>query len=438
MVFVLVSTVFCGDTLGREMPGGNSDIMVRPGLQADRDARSVTLLAKSTGLIPSGNPPEFILVAPNSGHDYESIAVSQARAGDLHDALVFIGMPEGRACDPAALRFWPKGERVVVTFRWTAADGSTTREAKAEQLLRDNRLSGPSPNSDWVFVSERRAGEAGHTNRMACAADALEPNSIISTYNEPATVLDVPRKAQQGTEYGHILLNPENLIPANAAIEVRIRPEDTNGVRRVVDMDLNIRPGTGKDSAPVFDLRDGKALNLKGATINEALRVFSDLNDAGKDPFVAISFDAALTAEQVRSVSGVISAIETEKGIRAEPPPADQLFYRAFLPEEKNRDRQQRLAQPWEVRFEHDGNGVKTTLIQIKESWPEQGIKPDLTVETVPTPKPEDLKRALAERGPGMPVILAFVPGDLRYGEIMRFLGPLLPEYGTVFVFVEK
>jgi hypothetical protein len=107
------------------------------------------------------------------------------------------------------------------------------------------------------------------------------------------------------------------------------------------------------------------------------------------------------------------------------------------MPDEKNRDRRQRLAQPWELRFTRAGGRLETTLVQIKESWPEEGITPDLTVEETPVQSPEALKREIGARGPGLPVILVFAPADLTYGELMRFLRPLLPDYRTVFIFVE-
>jgi hypothetical protein len=410
------------------------DVMKRPGLIADRIAHRITLSARPTGLAPSGNPPEFLLVGPNSGHDYEAVAVSQAQAGDVHDALVFIGMPEGRPYSTDKLQLWPKGERANIKFRWSV-DGKAAREMSVCRLLRDNRTGQPPPDAGWVFVSARARDREEKEKRTVCMADVYEPNSIISTYNEPATVFDLPRMAPQGAEYGHILLNPEMLIPTNAALEVVIEPEHTDGFRRVVDMKLGVKPGGGDTS--LFDLRGGP-VNLNGAAINKALEAFSALNDAGHDPFVTVSFDAGLTIRQAQVVCGVLNAIETEKGIRVEPPPAGEVFYRAFLPDEKNREREQRLAQPWELRFEQAGDGLRTTLVQIKESWREESTKPDLVVEKIPTPAPEDLKRELATRGPGMRVILVFAPGDMRYGELVRFLGPVLDEYQTIFVFVEK
>lgn len=39
--------------------------------------------------------------------------------------------------------------------------------------------------------------------------------------------------------------------------------------------------------------------------------------------------------------------------------------------------------------------------------------------------------------GPGLPVLLVFVPGDLAYRDLKAFLAPLRPTHPTVFLFVD-
>ena len=82
---------------------GNSDVLVLPGLVADRKERKVDILVEATGLA-GGAVAEFLLVDQSSSHGYEALLWSFAKPSDVHAALLFIGLRPGAPYNPRALR----------------------------------------------------------------------------------------------------------------------------------------------------------------------------------------------------------------------------------------------------------------------------------------------------------------------------------------------
>ena len=194
----------------------NQDLFVRPGLVADRAARSVRVYGESVRLNP-GDPVEFALIAETSGKDYEAQAVSFALPSAVHEALEFIGLKPGAPVDATALRFWPRGERVKVTIEVLATNGAATALGRAESTVVDTRTGKPLPEAGFVFCGSRwttATEDAGSSTDRVYAADVFSPNSIISVYNERNSVLDVPRRAAQGEVYTFQVPNPERRLPA--------------------------------------------------------------------------------------------------------------------------------------------------------------------------------------------------------------------------------
>lgn len=414
------------------------DTLVLPGLVADRQSKTVRISAESLGLDKSGSPPEFFLISQKSGHDYEALAVSFAKPSDVHKALVFIGMRRGRPVDPGSLRFWPKGERVIVTFACTN-ESRALSPTRVEELLIDSRTGKNLPGSGLVFTGSTTVASPVDATRTLYSADVHEPNSIAANYNEATSVLDVPRQAPQGAAYDRTSVNPELLLPKGSLIEVVMEPEYRDGKVRVKDLLLVVRGAGENGLAADVSAKDGRKL-LEEGTIPGALALFTRLVEAGHDPFVTLSFSDALPVSHIRDVCRILTSIETENGIRVEPPRAGRLFYRAFLPPERFRDRATRIAQPWELRVSRRDGALAVRLTQVEEIWPEESdkLRPELKVHHVDIPTPEFLKKELDTRGPGLPVILAFCPPDLAYGVLLRFLAPVLPTHGTVHVFLDE
>lgn len=418
----------------RRSATNSPDVLVLPGLRADRKTRSVRILAESTG-VAVGTAIEFLLIGESSGHDYEALAVSLAKPSDVHKALEFIGMKPGRAADVSKLRFRPKGERVVIFFR--ARDAARTNEAiRAEDFIVNPETRKTLPHTGFVFIgSVTRAGD-GQTQPVY-AADAFEPGSIVSTYNESESVLDVPREAAQRDVYGTLVASPAFAFGTNCLIDVLMEPEYKDGKQRCID--LNLRAAAGEDGAISASVRDpsGKLLNPP-ATIESAVDAMLALVRRGHTPFVTLHIADALSLRGICTLCRALNAIDVDDEICMDAPPAGELFYRAFLPSESFRARAGRISQPWELKLTLDDGRTEGILTQIEQIWHDNEAMPELRVRDFPVPTPDALRRELDSKDPGLPVILVFAPPDLTYGQLMEFVRPAMKTHPTIHVFTEQ
>ncbi len=410
---------------------GRDDILLAPGLVADRTARRIELRAEATGL-SARDPIEFFLVGEDSGHDYEAVAVALARPKDIHDALLFIGMRPGRATDPRAMRFWPRGERVALTL-----DG-----IRVETLVYNTREKAPLRAVGLVFIGSTWVVEDGMDERRL-AADRRDPFSIAANYNEPASLLDVPWQAPQAAVYERQVLNPERLFPDGKLLTVVIEPEYKDGRPRVCELAIEVAVAPDADAeagldAVRFGIRAGTEPALNGTfALDRAVAAFGKLVADGRDPFVSLSFADGMRLALVHKACGLLQTIDTEQGIRIDAPPEGQLYYKAMVPPAAFRDRAQRSAQPWELHMTRKEGALVASLVKIAEHWDDGADKPRLETNDYAVASPAELCTALERLGPGLPVILVYAPGDATYGDMMAYLRPAMKTHPVVHVFIE-
>ncbi len=414
-----------------------TDVLVRPGMIADRAAGKLLVDAEATG-IKSGETAEFILVGPKSDHGYEAIAMSYADAWSIHEGLEFLGMKPGLPVDFGALRFWPKGERVNVLLE--VAKNGETKTIPAETLVLDKRTGKSIRAAGFVFVGSAMMQDTAGSGKSVYAADHRGPHSILSNYNEPDSVLDVPRQAVQGEVYDHQVLASEFLLEAHSPIRIIMSPEirDGNAGPRVMNIALSVE--RGKEAVAglaglMFGVTGDKGLVKNAASLNEVLEMFTDLVAGKHDPFVTVSLNGELMARDAGDLCKILASIETETGIRVDAPPKDQLYYRAFLPREDFRSRKKRYAQPWELHLKRNEKGTPVAnLVEITQSWSNDKIAPDLSVKSIPVATPGDFKKELTTRK-GIPVILVFAGEGITLGQIMTFIRPVRGTHPTVHVY---
>lgn len=419
----------------------NPDVLVLPGLKADRGAGRVTLEARALGLGPS-DPVEFFLIGRESGHGYEALATSMAGARDLHRALEFIGMEPGHPVDRARMRFWPKGERVIMWFRY--GDPLQQREpVRAESLILDQRTEKPLAETGLVFTGSRWLEPSGTQTGRYYAADAVEPHALASTYNESTSVLDVPRQEPQSEVYGFLTPNPEQRLPAGERIDVILEPEHKDGTERVLDLCLLVKTAGGTNQADAVSLklalRDGEGRGVAtDPGVNGVLARLSAFCDAGRDVFLSMRVAPDVSLAALRRLCAILAAVETEHGVRMEPPLPGHLYYKAWLPGEEFRDRRKRVSQPWELHLSLEGDGLSGTLVELEQVWKGDSLWPEVRSTDIEVDSPAALRRALDARGPGLPVILVFAPSGLTHGALLDFLAPVLSTHGTIHVFLEE
>ena len=411
--------------------------LLRRGVVADRQAGSVTLLAESCGLDANATV-EFGIVGESSDRTYEALFRVYARAIDLSDALEYIGLPRGKNVSNQAQRYWPTGERIQVHV--LPLDTTNRTPLLLEDYILDRKTGATLAPVGFTYCGSPRVPNPDGDGEI-CLADLDAPVSILSLYNEPQTVLDVPRQAAQGSVYENYTANPATRLPASQMVRLVLTPETRpSGKPRMRLMDLSVEP-TNHAGEILFTLKEAAGEPVRIKAFGELLKRLMAVIDEGCDPLVRLRFDEALPLARVREVCKVIQRIEGENGIRMEPPPEGQLFYKAYLPDEKWRERTKRLSQPWEL---HIGRLSATNavpplrLVKISEDWSDpQSIEPKLTAVDFPLTSFDDLPRILAKEGPGLPVLLVFAPNDAPIGQFLAGIRRVLDTHPTIYVFAE-
>ena len=420
----------------------NPDYLVRPGLLANRKEKWVRLYARATG-IGQHDPVEFFAIPKDGGKDYEALVAAFVKPSDVHAALLFIGMTPGRPVNYAANRYWPKGERVLMTMQWTPdADAkSAPRKIRAEQMILDFRKDQdkpkPLPTSGLVFTGSYWI--TTDEGKKLLAADISDSRSIASDYNESASLLDVPAQAPQGEVYGLLKPNPAFALKGGQFVELLLEPEYKDAKKRVMDLSLSVSMPQGKAaiSAAKFTLTDSAAKPLgNGNSLVDVLATFGKLVEDGHDPFVTITVAGGLSLSSVRELFTMIQSMDKDGGIRVEAPPPDQLYYRAFFPREEWRDRKHRLGRPWELHLGEKDDKVTGQLILPADDIDNNGGQGDLIF---PVASPDETARILKEKSDKCSqVIYIFAPGEMKYGALLDFIRPAMATHGTMFVFLPK
>ncbi len=411
---------------------GKEDFLVLPGLVADKKTKTVTVLGETTD-IAVNDIAEFYVIGEASGHDYESLAISFALPGDIIKALEFIGMKAGHPVSAQKMQFWPKGERVRMFF---ARHSDPKQLVPVEKFIMDDRTGKTLPEVGLAFTGSTVIRNA--EGEEVLAADAREPQSVASVYNEPETVLDVPRQANQDALYDHLHTHDGMRFPKHELIDIVIRPEFTDGTERVCDLALKVEPPADRlDSITNYIYRiegaDGKLLNEE-KDIRSVIDVFVKKNKASKDIYVSVSFADDVPAGRAAQVSQVVQSWETSGSIRVAPPIEGQLYYRAFIPNPAHLDRKGRSGHPWELRLRKKDDSVSGTLTQCEFDWKSGDVQnPAVKATDFEVTSSDDLrdtlKRNESERKaegkrPNIPVILLVAPTDMPFRQIMDFITP--------------
>lgn len=415
-------------------------VLELPFLKADREAREVRIEGRATG-IESPTQAEFFLIATNSGHDYEAIVVVKARPSHVHQALEFIGMTPGKPVESKALRFWPRGERVLGEIEWR--DGGTPtgalRRVRIEHTVIDTRTGRPLPADGLVFTGSTRAPAASGTGTVY-AADEFEPNSIASAFNLEATVLDIPRRGGQNALYDYQVVNPACTLPREAAVTVILRPEPrTNGVPRVTALDLAIEPPAAEGQAAQLRLRAAAGTaKIEHDNTGEIATSLDAIVASGRDPHLTVRVEPSVPLGSLKTLGSVIADLTDRHSARIEPPAEGQIYYRAFTPDPTFRSRSERPSQPWELRFDRTAGGTWTArLAKVENTREIVTDTPTFKVTEFPADSAAALRKALDDNGPGLPVVLVFAPAAMTYGDLMTFLGPVLTTHPVIHLFTD-
>ena len=231
-------------------------------------------------------------------------------------------------------------------------------------------------------------------------------------------------------------------MKSGCPLTVSIEPQPREGTKRVLELrlDISVKPGTAgrKLDELEFHIKNSEGAELnESASLSAALKTFDSINGRNQDPFVTIRLDNAVTVEAAAQVCDILSKIDTEKGIRIEPPSSGQLYYRAFVPNEKQRNRADRFAQPWELSLSVTNSNIHGILSKIDQIWKTNKTEPDLKATDFTADTPQDFLKTLKEKGPGVPVIFVFADPAVSHGQLMSFIGPVQETHPMIHVYLK-
>lgn len=320
------------------------DVLVWRGVLADRKHGFIDVLATAGAVLP-GSPLDIIVAGPDS-ESASHLARSVARTEDIIAALEFIGMAPGHPIDVERLFYWPKGERVTVEF-YSASAGSGIRPVAvpAGRFMHDSEANVMLAETSFRFV-----GPAG-------AAGALD---VLTAFNAQNTILEVPYTTDRSTAQRRLTVGSDYQFEPGQHLRLRLRPEFRGDRKRVQNHKLDIHASNGGDrlsDVEVALLSESDEVLVDGGFEEVFVYLKASIAD-GKEPYLQLRFDDALSASMARDVARFTSQFLVEQQVRIEPRAGDP-YISAFLPNEAWRDsaRRNRSSQPLEIHLHGDGPG---------------------------------------------------------------------------------
>jgi len=426
------------------------NILVLPGLVADKAMKRVEMMVERTAVGPNA-PCEFTIIAETSDHAYEALLISFAKPSDVHRALQFIGTEPGESFDPGSLRFWAKGESFVLSIVKT-----NEPPLRLEELLVDQRTGKSLREEGFMFTGSRREPALNDPQQQVYAADEYQPKSIVSLFNSTYSVLEVPYSAPKEVVYQNTTVNPEHELPEGSLLTLLIEPVNKDDSKRVKDLVLHVQAGaipTNQTATDVerltslsLQLKDSETVLNGKPTLISVIETLAALDRKKHDYYLTVRFGDSVDLGQAQALARILSSIDSEKGIRIDPPPAGQIYYRAFTPDQQLLDREARLYHPWELSLAENDGQIAGKLLLIDSVWKQGAAASELEITELPVSGPQNLRRELdaeierakkAGKRAKAPAILVFAPSNLQYGQLTKFLGSVLPTHKMVHVYLD-
>ena len=290
-------------------------------------AASISFTATATG-VGKGTPLEFLFAGKDSDRDYETMFLLDESVASLCRRAEAAGLPRGRATSLADCVLWPVGCRIEIT-------------PKPSEFVETDWPQGIVP-SDFVYTGGTR------DEKGVPAADEEMPLSFCALYSLAQSPVVFNGVYRQGDVYG--------AHKAKVALEKGVRKTFTltwDAKTLPSHLDVAFAPGTA----------GGQILKVKEAA------------DRG-DVDVCVSFEPTLTVKEATQLAQTLSLIDSPH-VKLNGRPSGRLFFRAFLPDARWRDRQQRMVQPFEATV--GASEADDALVFIEEDWTVEGDDPKLT-----------------------------------------------------------
>ena len=298
----------------------------------DAAKHSVTFTAASTDCGVDAQL-EFLFVGPSSDRAYEAMFVTDDPISEIVAAFEKAGIPSGKAFNPSQCRLWPVGKLLHI-------------EPSFMTFLKDHL---DKPLQPLVYTGGLRNAKG------ELLAETQMPQALFALYSCPQSPILFEDNMEQSLTYGRF--SPLVKIPKG---EKRSFTFTWKGEKDYISKTLKLS---------------------KGSAASEAIKsLILEAKDSKLTFDILCDFAADMTLKEAIDVANALQLIDSPK-IKINGFKDSQLFYKAFLPQVKWRDRKERLAQPPEVRF---GTNGTFSVTQVLEDWSdEDSLDPKLSLKTV-------------------------------------------------------
>jgi len=386
-----------------EIARWKSENQAPAGLKLDAATRSVRFLVEATG-IGADETVEFFAIGPLSDRAYESLFVTVASPAAIADALEKIGVPRGIPADPLAARFWPCGEKLALNIKPWGKDAAKRPAGDLGAFLKDTR---EAQDGKILGLPLAYAGGLRNADGSLIAATNI-PCAVFALYNHAPALLQLDGMLDQSGSYGRFVTRSKH--PEGELFEITAT---WNGKRVVQDVEVKL----SADSAPA-----------EMSKLKELVKTH--------DVHAHLAFDASVTLERAAQLSQAFSMLDGQ-GVKMSGRGEGQFFFRAFLPEEKWRDRASRIFQPFEVHVAPDG---AKSFVFVEEDWSGEGLDPVLKPKTTPFRDWKELPGLIAktgEQGSKITVMFVYAPKSARVSELAPVMAATMPRITTFYVLAE-
>ncbi|WFB34335.1 YdjY domain-containing protein [Kiritimatiellota bacterium B12222] len=396
-----------------------------PFVVADLTQKEVTIWGQHTGM-STGEPIEFFIISELSGHDYESLMISFAKPSDIHQALEKIGAEAGGPVSPDEHRFWPRGSRIVAEIEWITNGQTQPQRMPVESVVLTD--GSPMALTPWVFTGSPMLPNFEKEGSFIYGADLYSPNSIASTFNLQSTVLDLPFQGSKTQTYGNFIRNPAVDAPKAQPMLIHLRLATAEEAPAEIDLHLQFSGEEGHLNI------DGMPEELQATGLAE-LGAFMNTREHEMH-YLSPDFGPELSISKTTQLARELQLLETHvPSVRIEPPVDGQFFFKAFVPDPRYRTRDNRPTQPIELHFSQAG-GQKwmVTLSELEEVWGD-GMESSIVEKVIPLDSPADFEAYLQNPEKQKPVLFVYTKGNLSYGELQKWVSPVLDQFPIVFVY---
>lgn len=364
---------------------GRTIAMLReePSVSWDAEKRTVSFTARYSGCGVDA-PLEFLFAARGSDHDYETLFLTDAGADEIAAAFGKAGFPSGGPIDRSSCRFWPTGAQIALS-----PDFST--------LVKDS--AGATPK--MLYTGGERAADGA----LAAATNGTMP--VFALYDMPASIVQFDDALEQSANYGRF--HPARSFEKDGTMTFTFSLAKADLHKRI---EVAFEPGRAA----------------------EALKTLREAAADGRELDAMCVFSPRLQVEEAAGVAAALAMLDSPK-VKINGAREGELFFRAYLPLEKWRDRKERLAQPPEVRLGRDGAASVTEII---EDWSEPGsLDPKLTSVEKKYATFEEAAKAAAALAQRTSSILVYVAPGEKLETIYRFKRLAGEGIANWYVFVE-